>query len=347
MTTTYTISGYRQISDDDTNNVISFDVVDLSVTFPETVTTLSYTRDVFDNGLVTEDIVRITPFASLETLNGVIAGNAHGNLAFIRDIQVAETGDGPLMVLRYFYDDSLTAFADGGVTVEYEFFIGGVEVRDVTTQAEYDALDEDDIIGPAPAGQSFGPGVDIPLALLNWDSIADAEGVTGFDIIGDNDGNDLLGADGPDTMSGERGDDVLTGFAGEDDMRCGVGNDEMYGGDDDDILRGGRGEDTLAGGTDDDRLKGGGGADLFIFDEGMAEDTIVDYEVGTDALQIDGALAGAAADGAAIVSLYGNTEDRWAALDFGGGDVITFRGLETLDGIADDITLGGEETIFF
>jgi Ca2+-binding RTX toxin-like protein len=141
-------------------------------------------------------------------------------------------------------------------------------------------------------------------------------GGSGNDFIYDLDnfagsGNSFFGGSGDDTIygnsrddiiSGGSGNDVLSDYAGNNTLSGGVGDDTIEGGTSDDILSGGSGNDvlsdsagsnTLSGGCGDDtligsygdnRMNGGSGADLFEF--GYGSDTIVDFEDGTDKLQL-------------------------------------------------------------
>jgi VCBS repeat-containing protein len=71
----------------------------------------------------------------------------------------------------------------------------------------------------------------------------------------------------------------------------------MDGGKGDDQLFGGAGNDTLIGGTGNDTLSGGGGADTFVWQAGdSGTDTVADFQLGTDTLDL-GALLGDAAKG--------------------------------------------------
>ena len=70
-------------------------------------------------------------------------------------------------------------------------------------------------------------------------------------------------------------------------------SDILYGGAGDDIIDGGVGDDFLIGGAGADILHGGQGADTFVFDtmDGFA-DTINDFELGVDTLNITDILSG-------------------------------------------------------
>ncbi len=125
----------------------------------------------------------------------------------------------------------------------------------------------------------------------------------GNDVVGAGNGNDILnggggqdslfGGDGNDTLFGEAGSDILNGGAGNDVLNGGDNADTLFGGDGNDILfgdkgadwlDGGAGNDNLFGGAANDTLVGGAGADTFSFFLGGQNDTIVDFQYGTDKL---------------------------------------------------------------
>ena len=77
----------------------------------------------------------------------------------------------------------------------------------------------------------------------------------------------------------EESDNLVEGFGGNDLLRGFGGND---------MLRGFGGNDRLDGGADDDRLTGGAGNDRFLFpDDEEGDDTITDFEAGSDVLVFD------------------------------------------------------------
>ncbi len=106
---------------------------------------------------------------------------------------------------------------------------------------------------------------------------------------------DLVGTDGPDTLTGGLGDDTLRGGGGADLLRAGQGDDLLIGDVQDDTLQGNIGNDTLrgndgddiiSGGTGDDRLTGGSEADVFTFDPAWGTDTITDFVIGEDKIDL-------------------------------------------------------------
>jgi serralysin len=77
------------------------------------------------------------------------------------------------------------------------------------------------------------------------------------------------GTSARDVLFGGKGADVLRGFGGNDD------------------LNGGAGSDVLDGGVGDDTLRGGAGKDVFAFaDRQFGSDTIKDFALGTDRIDL-------------------------------------------------------------
>lgn len=112
-------------------------------------------------------------------------------------------------------------------------------------------------------------------------------GDAGDDIVKGFDGDDLLfGGDGDDKIEGNKGDDTLSGDAGNDTLLGFNGTDTLNGGDGDDSLFGGNGQDVLNGGLGDDSLKGEVGDDTFVFEGQFGYDTVKDFEVGGDTLDL-------------------------------------------------------------
>ena len=82
------------------------------------------------------------------------------------------------------------------------------------------------------------------------------------------------------------GDDLLYSGQGRDNLDGGSGHDELLGRRGDDTLHGGRGQDTLKGGSGDDLLTGSFGADRFVFGQNVGNDTITDFDYGSDTIEI-------------------------------------------------------------
>ncbi len=155
-----------------------------------------------------------------------------------------------------------------------------------------------------------GGGNDILIGGAGKDILVGAEGDD--KIIGGSDDDELQGGQGSDTLNGDSGNDLLFGGdsidwlfggIGHDELQGGDGNDHLFGGDDNDILFaqagadtlygdngadiiygeggedtifGGNGQDTLYGGREDDQLQGGVDRDIYVFNIGDGNDTLID-----------------------------------------------------------------------
>ena len=86
---------------------------------------------------------------------------------------------------------------------------------------------------------------------------------------------------------------TLDGGAGSDTLTGGTGADTLIGGANNDILIGGFGDDILIGGLGNDTLTGGAGSDRFVYNL-FAErtDTITDFNIAQDTLDLRGVLVG-------------------------------------------------------
>jgi Ca2+-binding RTX toxin-like protein len=104
------------------------------------------------------------------------------------------------------------------------------------------------------------------------------------------------GAAGPDNIAGTSADDAIVGLQGNDTLSGGDGADLLAGGSGSDILYGGNGSDILAGyGTDGgdpvyegaaDTLTGGSGADYFVVFPGDGIDTVTDFDIAFDVIDV-------------------------------------------------------------
>jgi len=112
-------------------------------------------------------------------------------------------------------------------------------------------------------------------------------------IFGSRFNDELTGDDGANSLSGHTRNDTLDGGLGDDTLDGGTGSDTLMGGAGDDILIGGTGVDILEGGLDDDTLTGGSSSDIFVFSSTtFGQDTITDFQNGTDLLDFTAAGLG-------------------------------------------------------
>lgn len=117
---------------------------------------------------------------------------------------------------------------------------------------------------------------------FSFDTTPDA--VTGFGNGLDNKIKAIGGA--TSLLRGEGGDDRLIGANLADVLEGGRGNDQMTGKAGDDTLKGEGGRDRLDGGGGDDILTGNAGRDTFFFRKGYGDDTITDFDVVRDTIEI-------------------------------------------------------------
>ena len=127
--------------------------------------------------------------------------------------------------------------------------------------------------------------------------------------------NGLIGGDLPGIISGSQASEVMDGKGGDDLLYGGGGNDTLLGGLGNDLLDGGNGRDILDGGAGDDVLTGGRGSDTFVFRPGFGHDTITDFSIFEDRLDISGFHNRPGIS----FSRSGSTVE----LDFGGGDTLS------------------------
>lgn len=119
------------------------------------------------------------------------------------------------------------------------------------------------------------------------------------DIVGSSNNDRINGSFEDNEIEGGSGNDFLVGQSGNDFLRGGDDNDFLIGGLGDDISEGGNGNDLIAANAGNDILSGGEGIDRFFYNgfrnvtsiegvEPFGNDTIVDFERGTDMIQLTG-----------------------------------------------------------
>ena len=146
----------------------------------------------------------------------------------------------------------------------------------------------------------------------------------------------VMDPDDPNTVTGLQidlsdfggGTITLTGLTAVSDLTA-----EMFVLDD---FTGGDGDDIIEGGTTDDTLTGGGGADTFVFDQDSGHDTITDFTVGTDKIDLSAFTDISATWG--IIG-YQAGDDAVLMLGFNGGGTITLKGVRLDDLSASDFIL--------
>ncbi|AQZ53821.1 Hemolysin, plasmid (plasmid) [Martelella mediterranea DSM 17316] len=126
-------------------------------------------------------------------------------------------------------------------------------------------------------------------------------------------------------LFGEAGNDTLLGGVNADQLDGGTGNDRLEGGDGNDHLTGGDGDDELYGGAGNDRLEGGSGDDVFVFTGMFGKDSVVQFSVAEDRLDLRGVAA--ISDWADLLAHHYYEVNSNAVIDDGAGNTITFEGL--------------------
>ena len=174
------------------------------------------------------------------------------------------------------------------------------------------------------------------------DDVNSQDGVNIVDLgSGDDYATNTASTGSWDVTTGGSGDDVIigprTGFlnarggSGDDTIIGGMRSDYLFGDEGEDIIFGDLGDDTITGGEGDDQLIGGLGADTFIYGQGDGDDTIHDFGVGADVLDLTN-LGGTISwtDLQAKISDDGNGNVTIDLTSWGGG-TITLNGIASTD----------------
>lgn len=166
------------------------------------------------------------------------------------------------------------------------------------------------------------------------------EGRDGNDFLEGRNGDDRLeGGDGADLLLGGNGDDDLTGGSGRDEIRGGNdsdfidgggANDKLYGGNGDDDIFGGNGKDKIWAGGGEDDLWGGVGADTFFFGNNSGTNTIHDFDIDTDILNLKstGITQSSSDTDVTVVQRGGGFEGQEDGIVTFGTTTITFIGVD-------------------
>ena len=122
------------------------------------------------------------------------------------------------------------------------------------------------------------------------------------------------------TKAGTAKDDTLVGTNFKD---------KLFGKGGDDTLKGKDGNDLLSGDKGDDVLTGGKGADTFVFASGSGKDTITDFDVKKDVIEIAKGINGIKKPADVLDHAKQKGED--VVIDLGGGNKITLKGVDLKD----------------
>ncbi len=192
----------------------------------------------------------------------------------------------------------------------------------------YGNKEADTIFGNDGADTIFGGQNDGPETTNNGLS-AQRQGI---DVLNGGAGNDLIyGNHGGDSITGGTGDDTI--FAGQDNdtISGGSGNDVLAGNKNDDLIFGDGGNDTLNGGEGNDTMFGSSGNDRFLFASNSGNDIITDDRVYLvfDRYLIETNINGTGiSTGAEMLTRISNNSAGQAVIDLGGGNTVTFQGVD-------------------
>jgi Ca2+-binding RTX toxin-like protein len=242
-------------------------------------------------------IIAVTPTADPSLLDALDAEGATpglvpaGELAQALDLQLI---DGAAREDRSILDQVL-AQVPGAVLRPVNVTSSGVEpigqggVIDLSDSRRDQSIDSgggDQLIltGSGDDEVRAGRGHDWVATSSGSDSLFGESGNDRLDCGGGDDS--ARGGSGHDAIRGGGGDDRIDGGGGHDFVWGNAGDDLLIGGSGDDILIGGKGRDELRGGRDDDLLIGHGSADTFVFGRGDGDDTIPDFAVRIDTIEI-------------------------------------------------------------
>ena len=185
------------------------------------------------------------------------------------------------------------------------------------------------------AGAETRIRIDLRKELQNGGSHADRV-LNIENLIGGKRNDRFDGDEGDNHLKGKWGFDALHGHGGDDTLKGGAHNDRLLGNEGDDVIFGGQGDDRMNGGSGNDTLVGAGGRDHFVFTGG--KDSVRDFEQAVDDLSLSRHLwAGEQLNGAEVIAQFGNLSGTVLRLDFGGGNVVTLRGVVDAITISDDI----------
>lgn len=150
--------------------------------------------------------------------------------------------------------------------------------------------DADTLHGNSGSDKLFGGGDDDAMY-----------GGSGYDYMRGGDGNDkMYGEAQNDIMHGDSGDDTLHAGSGNDTVHGGEGDDRLFGNAGNDTLTDGAGNDMIVAGTGNDRIELGAGSDhvwtdgfsgdqhndVVVVTEGIGEDYLHDFLLGSDQLDL-------------------------------------------------------------
>ena len=220
------------------------------------------------------------------------------------------------------------------VVVKHDALAGSIEIRGIAksdlTKSNFEMPDGTTTsitIEGTTINRPIDPfmGSDNSALMLDGPEDNTIKGMGGYDSI--------LGGEGDDQIFGGAESDDLYGEEGNDSLDGGTGNDWLFGGEGDDTLDGGTENDLLVGGQGDDVLTGGAGTDTFVFTPDHGDDTITDFALGEDLIDLS-SLEGIGGFEDVNIETYGMTTV--IELACCGGGLVRLEGVDADDFDADD-----------
>jgi Ca2+-binding RTX toxin-like protein len=111
--------------------------------------------------------------------------------------------------------------------------------------------------------------------------------------------------------------------------------DQLFGQSGNDTLKGLSGNDVLVGGKGNDILAGGKGNDTFVFAKGDGKDTVTDFNVKQDILQIAYGTNNIKTVAGVVKHAESANKGKDTVIDLGGGNKITLKDVALKDFIKD------------
>ncbi|UTW59771.1 matrixin family metalloprotease [Kordiimonas sp. SCSIO 12603] len=271
-------------------------------------------------------------------VGGTFTGQVDGLVAF-EDISSAAGSDtlfggsGNDTLIGAKFDD-----ADGDFIVD----AGELVFSASSSNAIFAGTGDDQIYGDAGSDVlGGGIGDDTVLAGDGNDVIfggRDTNGTTLNDVLNGEDGNDEIFASfGNDSVFGGAGNDTIFGGSGNDTIDGGSGDDDIFNSAGNDTVTGGSGDDTLRANAGDDQLTGGDGSDTFFFTAGGGQDTVTDFNVQEDILDLSNTSTDFLNLGAVTAASSETIVDGISGvlIDLGSGDTVFLQGitLESLNNV--------------
>ena len=323
----------------DDNNVVTGIRIDLGEWGGGTIT-LEGITSVDD---VTEDMFVLHALTGSDGVDDTLTGGAGD------DTMTGGTGADTFVFKEDSGKDTITDFDTGNDKIDLSGFDAAITWGELSARITTVTDDGNEVTGVQIDLGYWGGGMITLEGIMSVDDITEEMfdlpdgsttsrfGTENANMIDGGGGGDIIyGMEGDDTLRGEGGGDMIFGGEGDDWLEGGTGDDLLMGGEGHDVLIGDEGDDLLVGGEGDDVLMGGGGTDTFVFNQDSGHDTITDFNVGIDKIDLS-----AFTDITSPGDLHGYQagDDAVIFLGFNDGGSITLKGVQLSDLESSDFIL--------